>query len=146
MFVESLVINKTLTYSLSERRWVWHLDTVKSTPITENVAQLMTRNLQVLPETTIRSLKLLSCFGSQADESILLLLDDHIHMMDDLVMAIDRNVIEKHGHVYRFAHDILEQGLYDMMSRREQSNNHHFIGLELIKAANQSHGSHFRPV
>jgi predicted ATPase len=146
MFVESLVINKTLSYSLSERRWVWHLDTVKSTPIAENVAQLMTRNLQVLPVTTIRALKVLSCFGSNADESILLLLDDHINMMDHLAVAIDRNIIEKHGQVYRFAHDILEQGLYDMMSRLEQSNNHLLIGLELIKEANQSNGSHFRPV
>jgi predicted ATPase len=146
MFVESLVINKTLTYSLSERRWVWHLGSVKATRFTENLAHLVTRNLQVLPETTIRALKLLSCFGPKADESILLLLNEHINMIDELAVAIDRNIIEKHGQVYRFVHDILEQGLYDMMPKLEQSNNHLLIGLELINKANQSHRSLFRPL
>eukprot|EP00804_Cyclotella_cryptica_P023368 CCRYP_000513-RA/>CCRYP_000513-RA protein AED:0.01 eAED:0.01 QI:225/1/1/1/1/0.66/3/1328/977 len=146
VFVESLVINKTLSYSMSERRWVWHLDTVKATPITENVAQLMIRNLQILPETTIWALKLLSCFGSKADESILMLLEDHINMIDELRVAIDRNIVEKQGPVYRFSHDILEHGAYDMMSRLEQSDNHLLIGLELIRNTNDSRRSHFRPV
>eukprot|EP00804_Cyclotella_cryptica_P017040 CCRYP_003283-RA/>CCRYP_003283-RA protein AED:0.04 eAED:0.04 QI:319/0.66/0.5/1/1/0.75/4/0/1292 len=146
VFVESLVINKTLSYSLPERRWMWHSDTVKATPIIGNVAQLMIRNLQILPDTTIRALKFLSCFGSKIDESILMLLKDHINMIDELRVAIDRNIVEKQGPVYRFAHDILEQGAYDMMSRLEQSDNHLLIGLELIRNTNEAHRSHFRPV
>ncbi|KAL3800186.1 hypothetical protein HJC23_001107 [Cyclotella cryptica] len=146
VFVESLVINKTLTYSLSERRWNWHLDAVKAISITKNVAQLMKRNLQILPEITIWALMLLSCLGSKTDESLLMLLADHIDMIEVLAVAIDRNIIEKQGQVYRFSHDILEQSVYDMMSRQEQNNTHLFIGLELLAKSNEFQTSHSRPV
>eukprot|EP00804_Cyclotella_cryptica_P017123 CCRYP_003359-RC/>CCRYP_003359-RC protein AED:0.02 eAED:0.02 QI:257/1/1/1/0.75/0.6/5/685/1333 len=143
VFLEALVINKTLHYSLTERRWVWRLDTVHATPITENVAQLMRRNLQILPETTLWALKLLSCLGSKACESVFMLLEDHIDMINELAVAIEKNIVEKQGQVYRFTHDILEQSVYDMMSRHEKNNNHLFLGLELINKANET-GSQFR--
>eukprot|EP00804_Cyclotella_cryptica_P013312 CCRYP_019809-RB/>CCRYP_019809-RB protein AED:0.02 eAED:0.02 QI:131/1/1/1/1/0.66/3/1425/983 len=146
MFLESLVINKTLWYSLTDKRWMWNLESVRATPIAENVAQLMKRNLQTLPEATLWALKLLSCFGSKADEPTLLLLTDHVDIINALVDAIDRNIVEKQGKFYKFAHDILEQSAYDMMSRQEQSNSHLLIGSELIKNAVESNWSHVRPL
>ncbi|KAL3788524.1 hypothetical protein HJC23_006562 [Cyclotella cryptica] len=127
-------------------RWVWRLDTVKVAPITEDIAQLMTRNLQILPETTMYALQLLSCLGSNADESICMLLKDHIDIFNELEISIERNIIEKEGQVYKFTHDILEQSVYDMMSTQEQNNKHLFIGLELLKDSNKMLGSQFRPV
>ncbi|KAL3804823.1 hypothetical protein HJC23_006595 [Cyclotella cryptica] len=146
MFIESLAINKTLWYSLSDKRWMWNLESVRATPIAKNVAQLMKRNLQTLPETTLSALKLLSCFGSQADEPTLSLLTDHVNIINALVVAIDRNIVEKQGEVYKFAHDILEQSAYDMMSPQEQSTSHLLIGSELLDNALESHCSHVRPL
>ena len=61
-------------------------------------------------------------------------------MIDALAAAVDKSIVEKHGEVYSFAHDILEQSAYELMSREEQSNNHLLIGSVLVdKAIESSH-------
>lgn len=141
-FLELLAANKTLSYSLTERQWTWDLEAVKNTPISEKTANLMKRSIQTLPKITVQALKLLSCFGSKADEATLVLLSNHIDMIDALAAAVDRSIVEKHGKVYSFAHDILEETAYGLMSHEEQSNNHLLIGSKLADLATESFHSH----
>jgi histidine kinase len=153
VFVESLVANKTLYYSLTEERWVWDINNLLGTRITDSAAQLLMKAIDTLPDPTRQALRLLSCLGSKADKTTLLMLEDvfaekngGVGLSDALAVAISKNILEKNENGYRFSHDLIEQNVYDAMVQSDASDYHMLIGEALVLKDNTENRTTLRPL
>jgi predicted ATPase len=120
-FLKCLIFEKKLRYSLHDKRWTWNIEEVKQTLIDEDIAELLTANIEYLSSNVIDTLQMVSCFGSYVDAAILRLLPNNDEVISILEAVISKdNIIEKHHDRYHFAHDILLAQFYQMMTEEEQ--------------------------
>ncbi|KAL7539509.1 hypothetical protein ACHAXR_009352 [Thalassiosira sp. AJA248-18] len=139
--MKSLVDEKSISYSLVKKRWVWDVSKVKATSIDDSVANLMTRKLMRLPEDTQKALKLASCFGLRVGESslrILLAYEEFRDIFSHLNNAQQEGILEWDGQCYRFAHDMIQQAAYELMTPEERGKQHFSIGIQLVTHLNLS--------
>mmetsp|Transcript_7798 Transcript_7798/g.13753 ORF Transcript_7798/g.13753 Transcript_7798/m.13753 type:complete len:833 (+) Transcript_7798:1125-3623(+) len=133
-FLESLLQEKILHFSLFGKRWVWDIEDVRAVSIDENVAELLAKKLLQLPNNVQAALKVVSCFGSEINESIVRLLstsEEWRGLVDGLDGAVNENILEKCGH-YEFVHDMLQEASYELMDEEERLEDHYSIGMHLI--------------
>jgi predicted ATPase len=135
-FMHSLVKDSILNYSLSDKRWIWDIDSVKTTSIDETVLELLVRKLIELPEKVVDALKVLSCLAPKVDDAIMKHLytssDSRRQFIECLDLAVGQNILEKNeDNEYSFVHDMLKQLAYSVMSEEEKGKQHFWIGMQL---------------
>lgn len=125
-FVKTLYREELLRFH--DGQWRWKLAEIDSLQITDNVAELLTRELSRLPAGTRQLLQLAACIGNQFDYRILaalaqksvdetsLLLQPALQAV--LIMAPERafDTIDAASCVYRFQHDRVQQAAYAEIS------------------------------
>jgi predicted ATPase len=135
-FLRRLVDEKILHYSLTKKRWVWDIRNVKSVSVDENVADLMKHKLLRLPDEIQDALKLISCFGTQVSTDIVRKLTSSSNNLGDVITHLDQaseeSILEHNDQVYKFAHDMLQQATYELMSPDQRGAYHFSIGLQLM--------------
>jgi hypothetical protein len=57
---------------------------------------------------------------------------EHIDTIGKFAVTLNRIIIEKEEQVFRFAHDIIKQNVYDMMPLQEQNNSHLSTNTNLL--------------
>jgi predicted ATPase len=139
-FMQSLVKDSILNYSLSDKRWVWDIEAVKSTSIDKTVLELLARKLSQLPDNIVDGLKVLSCLGPKVDDTIMKYLYTSPESRNEFIacldLAVGENILEKSGDsAYSFVHDMLKQSAYAVMSEEEKGEKHFWIGMHLIANA-----------
>jgi hypothetical protein len=123
-FIENLRREKLLKFH--DGQWHWKLAEIESLQITDNVVDLLTRELGRLPAQTRQLLQMAACIGNRfnyrtlaelaeisEDEAGLLLqpaLQSGLIMASETVFA--GNNADSHSHVYRFRHDRVQQAAY----------------------------------
>jgi len=137
-FMNSLVSDKELQYSLVEARWIWDIDAVKSKSVDVSVAEIMTRKVLHMPKEYQYALSVASCFGMRVGEEILQLLETSktfiglVHSLDQIVMK--EGMIQKNGSSFVFQHDLIQQAVYNLIDSKERDELHYNIGVELLKS------------
>ncbi|KAL7453012.1 hypothetical protein ACHAWC_004717 [Mediolabrus comicus] len=135
-FLRQLVDEKILHYSLTKKRWIWDIRNVKSVSVDENVADLMKHKLLRLPNEIQDALKLISCFGTQVGTDIVRKLTSSSNNLGDVITHLDRaseeSILEHNDQAYKFAHDMLQQATYELMSPDQRGAYHFSIGLQLM--------------
>ena len=147
-FLKDLVDEKVLHYSLMERRWVWNIEAVRAVSIDDTVAELLTRRLLQLPDNVQATAKVVSCFGSQINGSMMRPLsqsDQWKGLLDGLDGAVQENILLKQGQCYKFVHDMLQQASYELMNEEERCEHHYDIGMQLLSSMSSSENSDFNP-
>ncbi|KAL7532473.1 hypothetical protein ACHAXR_004648, partial [Thalassiosira sp. AJA248-18] len=96
-FLKSIIHNNMLEFSVKSRRWIWDNDTVDMQVISDGVAELLTTTLGTLPSTLMQTLKIVSCFGSQVEESTIDVLNSsdeilHANMHEELQSAVKEGI------------------------------------------------------
>ena len=137
--LRQLVDENILRYSLPKKRWVWDINDVKSVSVDDNVAELMKHKLLRLPNEIQDALKLISCFGTQVSKDIVSKLRSSSENSDDAIttfleQAREEHILDHNDQVYKFAHDMLQQSAYDLMSPEEKGAYHFNIGLRLMSS------------
>ncbi len=140
--LRQLVDENILHYSLSKKRWVWDINGVKSITVDDNVAELMKQKLLRLPDEIQDALKLISCFGTQVSNEIISKLCSTSETSGDAItffleIARKEHILDHNDQVYKFAHDMLQQSAYDLMSPAEKGDCHFRIGLQLMSSASK---------
>ena len=140
-FMHSLVKDSILSYSLSDHRWIWDIEAVKSTSIDKTVLDLLARKFALLPDNIMDALKVLSCLGPKVDDALMKHLYTSPESRNEFIACLDsavgENILEKNGDgAYSFVHDMLKQLAYAVMSEEEKGKNHFWIGMQLIAHAN----------
>ena len=154
-YLESLEADGLLK-KVSSSNWEWDVDRIQSeTNVSSNVADLVTKKIQRLPLDLQLLLKLAACLGFEFDRSLLdafVLSKSDLTAMGDsqkppvgniesdnkkisnlLAMATDEGLIQKITECkYKFAHDRIQQCLYDMIPDGNQKESMHLQIGELV--------------
>ncbi len=152
----SLYADGFLTFDVETERWQCNIPAILHLDLTENVVDLMAKNIQKAPPETQTALQLASCIGntfplttlagivgkSQA-ETLSLLMDA---VQEGLVIPLDEQYkyvapgmtdgeISEAGiqSVFRFVHDRVQQTAYDLLSDAEREKIHLRAGRFLLK-------------
>lgn len=132
-------------------KWEWDEDHIMSTNIPDDIVELMVAKIGQQGEFEQHVLQAASCIGGTFDlevlsevlgikkEEIKGLLDQSIS--DGLVSSVSSlNIIHKNKEIrkseYRFTHDRIQQGIYDLLPNDKKEKIHFLIGECLIQKYN----------
>ncbi|KTD20796.1 regulatory protein (GGDEF domain) [Legionella lansingensis] len=156
-FIKIIHQEKILTFSYEYDAWEWDLTKIQQQSATDNVIDLLTTKIHILPSRTQEILKLASCIGHQFDFKTLLIVNGQTisKTAEQLCEAIKANLIyslEKPYKTvgligleeiitdlnistlhYRFAHDRIQQASYELIAEKDRSPIHLKIGRLLLK-------------
>ncbi|KAL7540948.1 hypothetical protein ACHAXR_010516 [Thalassiosira sp. AJA248-18] len=139
--LNSLVRDSTIAYSPRKHRFDWDEHKIATLRTVDSVASLIVSNLSLLKPKPLQSLKILSCLGVQIPLSLVKLLDTSPcelqgGMESSLPSLVERGVLEISGPSIVFAHDLIQQHVYENISEEGRQKLHRDIGIFLgAKAA-----------
>eukprot|EP00571_Detonula_confervacea_P007852 CAMPEP_0172328136 /NCGR_PEP_ID=MMETSP1058-20130122/60192_1 /TAXON_ID=83371 /ORGANISM="Detonula confervacea, Strain CCMP 353" /LENGTH=1251 /DNA_ID=CAMNT_0013045237 /DNA_START=1035 /DNA_END=4787 /DNA_ORIENTATION=- len=150
-FLRSITKNKMLEFSIEHRRWMWDCDIVDMQMISDDVAKLLTKTFSKLPFHLMQTVKIVSCLGSQVEESTIIALNSRnevlsFNMLNELEQAVKEGIMEKAGPMYQFTHDIVQQTIYELIQSKNQTSLHKTIGETLFKSAGNNPTLHLLAV
>ncbi|KAL7533200.1 hypothetical protein ACHAXR_005661, partial [Thalassiosira sp. AJA248-18] len=119
-FLKSIMHNNMLEFSVRSRRWTWDCGTVDLQMISDGVAGLLTSTFNRLPVSLMKTLQVISCFGNQIEASTIDIINSGqqvlpFDMQNELPLAIKEGMLEKAGPIYAFAHDLIQQAIYELI-------------------------------
>ncbi len=124
-FLNSLAAENLLTFSLPRQAWKWDEELIQIKTVSDNVAKLLTRKLLRLSELVLSSLRIMSCFGAEVQDKVL------IHVRDacgnpDIIMGLEyaatESLVEKTKRSFRFSHDMIQQTVYNSIELNARQN------------------------
>ncbi|GGI53465.1 trifunctional serine/threonine-protein kinase/ATP-binding protein/sensor histidine kinase [Oxalicibacterium solurbis] len=127
-------------------RWQWHIGQIEAAGITDNVIDLLTRELHRLPPATQRLLTIAACIGNRFDVHTLSIVSEkseleiqemlHEAMQSALIHPAEARVAASTivSHAYQFQHDRVQQAAYEGISRQETDTIHLQIGRLLLSS------------
>ena len=153
--LNSLYVQGTFTFLSEKGQWVYDLKKVEAVEISDNVVDLLVKNLRSLPESTMDILKLVACIGSNFDLITVSQISKKSiwELGKDLWVAIEEEIVLPLNNNYRFintleketnptdlemsfcfAHDRLQQAVYCLIPEQEKCEIHLNIGNEYLKS------------
>jgi len=114
-FLDALWTEKLLVQS--EGQWEWDCDVIDLKAINRGVALLLADQLKDLQADIQHGLQILACFGfCHVDIEVL----EAVNAMSALQFAKKEGFVDSAGTQYTFAHSIIQQAAYDMISSPER--------------------------
>jgi PAS domain S-box-containing protein len=129
-FLYALAEEALLIFDRGKARWSWDLNRIRTKGYTDNVVELIVRNIQRLPEKTQEALQCLACLGHIAAISTLSLIcgttEEEVrrYMWD----AVRQGLIEPLEGSYRFVHDRVQETAYSLILKESAAEAHLRIG------------------
>lgn len=159
-FVNQLLKNlhdtRLISYDQVQRKWVWDIARIARVGIADNVVELMSENIRILPAATQHLLNLAACIGNQFTLDVLSVVSEKSRdaIADDFRVALQAMLIipigseykyfgnraasgdadpREFGVQYRFLHDRIQQAAYDLLSVEEKIATHFKVGNLLLQ-------------
>ena len=116
---------------LSPCRWTWDLEQIIDLKISDNVLELLMKEMEKLSPELQSGLKVASCLGSYVKKSTLdiISIDVDVGLLEVLEKVSKKGFMDDVEDRFRFCHDRIEQAAYDMMSPDERRAKHMRLGL-----------------
>lgn len=147
-FLHTLYREQMVNFDPVKRCWVWDEARIAQVDITDNVVDLMVRNLNKLPETTRQVVTLAACIGNRFDLRTLSIVFESSPMKtaqelwpalregmivpaDDAYKFLEENDMNPKVR-YRFLHDRVQQGAYSTIDENLKADVHWKIGRLII--------------
>lgn len=156
-FLKIIHQQNLLVFSYEHGSWEWDLKKIQQQSATDNVIDLLTAKIHLLPEPTQEILKLGSCFGYQFEFKTLQIISGQSisQIAEHLCQAINDNLIYPVEETYKtsgllgldeliaddainslhynFTHDRIQQAVYRLIKKQEKPYIHLKIGRLLLK-------------
>ena len=163
--LKALYSEKLLTYDINRDSWQWNLQQIQAIGIADiGVVELMARNIEKLPASTQKVLKLAACIGDRFNLEVLaianqepqtvtaaqlwealqggLILPTSKNYKIPLMFATEETEVMDTSNVkvnYKFLHDRVQQAAYSLIPDSEKKQTHLKIG-QLLLAVSQKPG------
>lgn len=123
-----------LWFSLSDRRWKWDIDRIRSIELPDNIAKYFASTIGKLPTEVQSALFLLSCFGACTQISWIKTLESKLSLQLIVPLeevAVEEGLIDKIDESYRFCHDHVQTAVYSIIPPEERCLLHFKYGMAL---------------
>lgn len=130
-FLETLYHENQLTYSGRKRLWQWDMEQIKALGVTDNVVELLCGRLELLPEETVRLLKLAACIGARFELNTMALVAETEAAEADSALEpalVESLIMPKGFGAYAFIHDHVQQAAYSLIAEGQKPEVHLNIG------------------
>ena len=118
-FIQSLRDRGLLKYNPHQKRWVWNVEAIQSEEITDNVQHLLSSKLKVLSGSMQTVLKVMACFGTSTNESLISQLSEtkeYSNIRDGIKCVVSDGFVEKDGEGgFKFVHDKIREAAYNLI-------------------------------
>lgn len=135
----SLYKDQLIVFDSENNQWDWQLNKIEEKHITDNVVDLMVKNIEKLPLISQKLLKFAACLGSQFNLNILAQLCNESveEVLDALRLALQEGYITSKADAsravsYLFSHDRIQQAAYSLISDAEKEQIHLSIAEYLV--------------
>ena len=162
-FLKALHQQELIKYDFATRKWKVDIQTIRGKNVSENVVDLLVKNLNKLPEDTIRILTTASCIGGLFDMDILAhllekpeteiieslwpaLKDELINPTNDkfqFINVLDPSEYSGKEVQFSFAHDRIQQAAYCLIDTDEAEKIHLQISRYLVARDGESDDFNF---
>lgn len=134
-FLDSLIDQSIVTFSLSQRAWQWNIDLINIKDVSDNVIQLITTKMASLESRDKDSLKVASCFGIKVRDVIVKILSQSEQFSGfNLDSVVEQGFMEYDGS-YKFIHDKIREAAYSSINSIDEL--HFRVGLSLYSVLTQ---------
>lgn len=133
-FLDELHRDGLITNDRSGGGWQWDAERISAAAVTDNVVDLMSGRLQMLPDDTQRVLAVAAFLGSPFDRRSLAVATGHTErsVETDLWDAMRQRLVLARGDGYRFSHERVAQAAYELVPASQRSELHLEIGRRLL--------------
>jgi len=128
-FLDSMVEEGKVYYSVEEKRWIWDTEAIRQVSIDDNVAKLLVRKLQRLPSKVQDALKLLSCFGQRVPKFAIV----NQETIDGLNHAFSSGLLDMDAEFYKFTHSAVQSAAHDLIPETLRAELHFKLGCSIIE-------------
>ncbi|MBR0907824.1 AAA family ATPase [Bradyrhizobium liaoningense] len=133
-FLSSLANEALIVFDAANSQWCWDLDCIHGKGYTDNVVDLMTKQLSQLPARTQEALRQLACVGSGATFGLLGMVcgisQEDLH--ECVWEAVRTELILRLDDSYVFQHDRIQEAAYLLIPEEVRAESHLRIGRLLF--------------
>ncbi|KAL7463497.1 hypothetical protein ACHAXS_003866 [Conticribra weissflogii] len=136
-FLTMLCEDRSLVYSLQEKRWLWTIDNIYRKSMNKDLALVLSEKLLRMPRDVQETLTFVSCFGKRVRKEVLSIsscdAEEYSRLLACLEAAVDENMLEEDNECYAFPHDLIQQAAYERVSQEQACSYHFNIGVQILQ-------------